>query len=170
VNKNASTEGSTPAHPAVTEIHISPGSRLSMKAVDRVMVEAQTGIVGDRYFGTKHRHVSLQSATDLAEAAEVHDGSIEAQDTRRNITISHGSIPSRPGDLITIGDVQLEVVRIAAPCKLLDDVIGPGAKTALRRRAGSICRALTSGSIAVGDEVTFPPTPPTPPGVDGPAS
>jgi MOSC domain-containing protein YiiM len=43
--------------------------------------------------------------------------------------------------------------RVAAPCRLLDDNLGPGAAEALRRRAGSICRMLESGVIAVGDEV-----------------
>ena len=49
--------------------------------------------------------------------------------------------------------VELEVVRIAAPCKLLDDVIGAGAKTALRHRAGSVCRLLTTGTISIGAQV-----------------
>jgi len=63
--------------------------------------------------------------------------------TRRNITISHGDVLTTPGERLRIGDVDLEVVRVAAPCKLLDDVIGSGAHTALRRRAGSVCRALS---------------------------
>jgi MOSC domain-containing protein YiiM len=49
--------------------------------------------------------------------------------------------------------VVLEVVRVAAPCKLLDDTIGPGAQEALRRRAGSVCRVVEGGEIAVGDAV-----------------
>src|SRR5918995_4286554 len=73
--------------------------------------------------------------------------------TRRDITISHGDVLTTPGERLRIGDVDLEVVRVAAPCKLLDDVIGSGARTALRRRAGSVCRALSSGNIAVGDPV-----------------
>ena len=47
----------------------------------------------------------------------------------------------------------LEVVRVAAPCKLLDDTIGAGAQEALRRRGGSILRIVESGSIRVGDPV-----------------
>ena len=45
----------------------------------------------------------------------------------------------------------LEVVRVAAPCKLLDDTIGRGAQGALRRRAGSVCRVLEGGTVSVGD-------------------
>src|SRR5919106_6033073 len=65
--------------------------------------------------------------------------------------------PPSPGERIRIGDVDLEVVRAAAPCKLLDDVIGTGARTALRGRAGSVFRALSSGSIAVGGPVCLAP-------------
>lgn len=45
------------------------------------------------------------------------------------------------------------MVRVAAPCKLLDDTIGPDAQVALRRRGGSICRVLEGGEIAPGDPV-----------------
>ena len=82
---------------------------------------------------------------------------IDPAGTRRNVTISHGNVPETPGARIRIGDVDLEVVRRAAPCKLLDDVLGPGARTALVRRAGSVFRVLTSGSIAVGDPVDLAP-------------
>ena len=76
--------------------------------------------------------------------------------TRRNITVSSGEIPKAPGSLIRIGELLLEVVRVAAPCKLLDDTIGPDAQVALRRRGGSICRVLESGVVAVGDGVELP--------------
>ena len=137
--------------PAVTAIHIAPASRLPMRAVESVHVDAGLGIVGDRYHGTKHRHVTVQSQTALDAATEDLGSPVEPAGTRRNITISHGEVPTTPGERLRIGDVDLEVVRVAAPCKLLDDVIGTGARTALRRRAGSVCRALSSGSIAVGD-------------------
>ena len=57
-----------------------------------------------------------------------------------------------------IGRVLLEAVRVAAPCKLLDDNLGHGAQEALRRRAGSVFRVLESGTIAVGDPVTLEET------------
>lgn len=126
-----------------------------MKAVPEVEAEAGRGLVGDRYHGSRHRHVTVQSAPALEMAAKVLGSAIDPGATRRNITISAGEVPSKPGDRLRIGTVDLEVVRIAAPCKLLDDVIGEGARTALRRRAGSVCRLLTSGRIAIGDPVMF---------------
>jgi MOSC domain-containing protein YiiM len=142
--------------PTVVAIHIAPATRLPMKSVDSVEAETGKGLVGDRYHGTRHRHVTVQSATDLAEGADVLGSPIDPASTRRNITISHGAIPTKPGERMSIGDVDLEVVRIAAPCKLLDEVIGDGARHALRRRAGTVFRVLDGGTIRVGDAVHLP--------------
>jgi MOSC domain-containing protein YiiM len=99
----------------------------------------------------------VQSAESLAEAAEIFGRPIDAGGTRRNLTISHGEVPRTPGDRLRIGEVLLEVVRVAAPCKLLDDTLGRGAQEALRRKGGSIFRVLEGGKIRVGDLVEEPP-------------
>ena len=139
--------------PVVAALRIAPGRRLPMEALDEVVVEAGRGIVGDRYHGTRHRHVSVQSFERLAEATAALGAPVLPEGTRRNVTISHGDVPTAPGSRIEIGQVVLEVVRVAAPCRILDDEIAPGAAAALRRRAGSVCRALTGGRIRVGDSV-----------------
>ncbi len=146
-----------PEQPRVSAIHIAPGSRLPTKSVDAVVAEAGKGLVGDRYHGTKHRHVSVQSAAALAVASEAFGKPIDPAGTRRNLTISHGDVPRTPGDRLRVGEVLLEVVRVAAPCKLLDDTLGRGAQEALRRRGGSIFRVLEGGQIRVGDIVEVMP-------------
>lgn len=137
----------------VQAIYLSPARKIPMKSVHSVQAEVGKGLVGDRYHGTRHRHVSVQSFEDLAEAAAVFKAPIDHDLTRRNITVAGFEIPTAPGERILINGVLLEVVRIAAPCKLLNDDIGAGAKTALRRRAGTIFRLLASGPISVGDSV-----------------
>lgn len=140
-------------NPTVVSIHIAPGRRIRAKSVTSVEAEAGAGLVGDRYHGTRHRHVTVQSAEALQAAADELGRPVEAGLTRRNVTVSGGEIPTRPGSRVTIGDVELEVVRIAAPCRLLDDGIGPGAARALHNRGGTVFRLLSSGTISVGDEV-----------------
>lgn len=147
--------------PRVRDIHIAPGARLPMTSVETVVAEAGRGLVGDRYHGARHRHVSVQSRTQLQEAAEIFGAPIEPCATRRNLTLTEGEIPKTPGTLLRIGDVLLEAVRVAAPCKLLDDGIGRGAQEALRRRAGTVFRVLEGGTIAVGDQVVVPSPDPT---------
>jgi MOSC domain-containing protein YiiM len=141
--------------PTITSIHVAPATRLPMRSVPRAVVETGKGIVGDRYHGTRHRQVTVQSATALLEASELYGADVPADLTRRNLTVTDGIVPREPGARIRIGDVLLEVVRVAAPCKLLDDTIGRGAQEVLRRRAGSVCRVLAGGDIAVGDDVVL---------------
>jgi MOSC domain-containing protein YiiM len=134
-------------------IHVAKATRLPMRAVDSVVVETGKGIVGDRYHGTRHRHVTVQSAESLREASTAYGAEVRPALTRRNLTVDEGAVPREPGARIRVGEVLLEVVRVAAPCKLLDDTIGRHAQEALRRRAGSVCRVLEGGIIAVGDVV-----------------
>jgi MOSC domain-containing protein YiiM len=141
------------AQPRVRSIHVAKATRLPTREVPSVEAEAGKGLVGDRYHGTRSRHVTVQSWTSLQEAAERFGSPIDPGLTRRNLTLSHGDVPTAPGTLFRIGPVLLEVVRVAAPCKLLDDTLGQGAQAALRRRGGTVCRVLESGTITVGDEV-----------------
>ncbi|MGV0850365.1 MOSC domain-containing protein [Mycolicibacterium phlei] len=137
----------------VVALNIAPGSRLPMRSVREVTAEAGVGLVGDRYHGARHRHVTIQSRELLARAADELGYPFDPSQTRRNVTVDAGEIPTRPGTRVRIGEVLLEVVRVSAPCRLLDDWIGEGAAAALRGRAGSTLRLLTSGTIRIGDPV-----------------
>lgn len=139
----------------VVEIQVVPGSRLPMRAVESVEAEEGVGLVGDRYHGSRHRHVTLQSQADLEAAARDLGRPVPAAGTRRNLTVVGGPLPTRPGELLQVGEVHLQVVRPAAPCRLLDDWLGPGAMRALHGRGGIVCRLLGSGRINVGDPVTW---------------
>ena len=81
----------------VVALHVAKAARLPMQAKDSVEVEAGKGIVGDRYHGTKHRHVTVQSRESLDEAARAYGADVPSHLTRRNITVSHGVIPREPG-------------------------------------------------------------------------
>ncbi|MEJ2887514.1 MOSC domain-containing protein [Actinomycetospora aeridis] len=140
----------------VVALYVAPERRAPMASVPRVQAEAGRGVVGDRYHGTRHRHVSVQSRDELAAAAEAYGAPVPEELTRRTLTLDHGVVPTEPGARLTVGDVVLEVVRRAAPCRVMDTEIGPGAARALHGRGGAICRVLTSGPIAVGDEVALP--------------
>ena len=132
----------------VHAIHIAPGRKVPTKSVDSVEAEAGVGLVGDRYHGARHRHVTVQDSTTWRRRPRCSAG-VDAGLTRRNITLTTGPIPTRPGERMRIADVDLEVVRIAAPCRLLDDWLGPGAMQALRSpRGGTVFRLLGSGTTA----------------------
>ncbi|MGV1086496.1 MAG: MOSC domain-containing protein [Mycobacterium sp.] len=137
----------------VASIHLAPGRRLPMRATEAVEAEAGKGLIGDRYHGSRYRQVTIQSREALDQTADELGYGFESSATRRNITVDAGEIPAKPGSRLRIGEVEFEVVRDAAPCRLMEDSVGPGAMAALRDRAGSACRVLTSGTIRVGDPV-----------------
>jgi MOSC domain-containing protein YiiM len=137
----------------VVSIHVAPARRIPTRPVESVVAEAGAGLVGDRYHGSRHRHVTIQSALDLEAAGAALGSVVEPGATRRNLTISGGPVPGKPGTRVRVGEVLLEVVRPAAPCRLLDDWIAPGAMKAMHARGGTVFRILEGGPVRVGDTV-----------------
>ncbi|MFO0690131.1 MAG: MOSC domain-containing protein [Myxococcota bacterium] len=135
----------------MVSIHVAKARRLPMQAVESVRAEAGRGLVGDRYHGSRIRHLTVQTLEELEEAAERHGRPIDPGRTRRNVTLSSGRLSRRPGHRLRIGSIELEVVRDAAPCKLLDDAFGRDVRLALARRAGVVCKVLSDGELRVGD-------------------
>ena len=68
-----------------------------MRPLEVAEVETGKGIVGDRYHGSKHRHVTVQSAASLAEATAAFGSEIPAALTRRNLTVDSGVVPRSDG-------------------------------------------------------------------------
>ncbi len=134
-------------------MQIAPATRLEVKAVATIEIKTGHGITGDRYENAKHRQVSVQSLEEIALAEDELGRSLDAALTRRNITLSAGRFDRTPGSKVQIGSVELEVVRDAAPCKLLEDNLGRDAKLALHKRAGVVCRVLRGGTVQLGDQV-----------------
>ena len=128
-----------------------------MRALESVGAEAGKGLVGDRYHGSRHRHVTIQSQELLDHAGDDLGYRFDPGATRRNLTVDTGEIPTKPGAQLVIGEVELEVVRVSAPCRLLDAGRAPVAAAADGGRAGSTCRLLTSGMIRIGDGVELVP-------------
>ncbi len=135
----------------VVAIYIAPATRLPMRSVQSVRAKTGGGLEGDRYENAKHRHISIFSTGELDEASEIYGRSIDPSLTRRNVLLDAGVLNRTPGHLLSIGEVELQVVRDAAPCRTLDEAIGDGSRSAMRRRAGVICRVLAGGSISIGD-------------------
>ena len=143
------------SRPVVESIHLAAASHLPMKPVPLVLAEIGKGLVGDRYHGATLRQVTVQAAGELAEAAAQAGRPIDPGRTRRNITISADTVPRTPGHRWSIGEVELEVTRDAAPCTLMEEIFGSGAQESLKGRAGVACRVISGGEIAVGDAVNL---------------
>jgi MOSC domain-containing protein YiiM len=138
----------------VAAIHVARASGLPMEPRQRVEVVTDHGLEGDRKARRGSRgQVTLVSADELEEVAGELGLPIAPGATRRNVTVSGLVPPRRPGARLRLGPLVLEVTGPAEPCRLMDELIGPGAARALRGRAGVRSRVLVGGALAVGDAV-----------------
>lgn len=134
----------------VTAIHIAPEYGRPVELVERVEAVAGKGLRGDRYFGSR-RQVTLVATGELeAAAAQLGVEGIVDGATRRNITVDLPSLPRAHGTRIEIGETVLAVWRDCAPCEVMETSVGPGARSALRDRAGVSATVLEGGAIEVG--------------------
>ena len=137
----------------VAAIHIAPEYGKPVEPATEVEAVVGQGLVGDRYYGTR-RQVTLVATGELrAAAAELGADRITDGATRRNITVDLPALPRIHGARIEIGEAVLEVWRDCAPCEVMETAVGPGARGALRDRAGVSATVLQGGVIRVGDRV-----------------
>ena len=140
----------------VVALQIALAARMDQRSVDEVEIRDGHGITGDRYEHARHRQVTVQTLEEIALAEAEHGAPINPFHTRRNITVDAGLLDRTPGARATFTNpagevVELEVVRDAAPCKLLEDDIGRGAKLAMHKRAGVVYRTISGGRVTIGD-------------------
>ena len=118
---------------------------------DDVEIATGVGIVGDRHAG-KRRQVTVVCTGELAEAAAIHGVEhIDGATTRRNIVVDTASLPRTHGTRFRIGDAAFEVWRDCAPCELMNEYFGAGAKDALRERCGISATVVEGGTVSLGD-------------------
>ena len=138
---------------SVDRISISPASREPLIIVDEIEAEPGTGLAGNRPGHNSARQVSIQSRYELDQAAKRLGRPIHPDQTRRNITLDGGELPRNRGQRLLVGTVELEVFSDAAPCAAMTEIIGTGARPALRKLGGIHCRVVRGGIIHVGDDL-----------------
>lgn len=127
------------------------------EVVDQVRVRAHRGLVGDRYFGTRHRFASV---TFLAEESirrlegELGTGPFDPVDARRNVVTSGLDVEDLVHTVFTIdagaGPLRFRSLTRANPCAWMNGVFADGAHQAMRGHAGIRCEPLDDGELVVG--------------------
>lgn len=140
----------------LTHIHIAPTEGADLRSLPSILATSGKGLEGDRNYG-RTRQVTVVASGELAKAAAALGRGIAPGQTRRNLTVDIESIPRAHGTIITVGEVRLAVWRDCAPCELMNELIGDGAREALKRLAGVSATVVAGGTISVGDPVTIQP-------------
>lgn len=148
---------------SIERIYISPARGALPLERQQVQVIAGQGIEGDRYFGQHQepgQNITLIEAEELeafcAEFGLPHDFSI----ARRNLVTRGVRLNALVGQEFLIGTVRLYGVELCEPCRTLGgrlataDLSPAATITRLTHRAGLRAEVLSSGSIALGAELS----------------
>jgi MOSC domain-containing protein YiiM len=146
-------------------IFVAPSAGATMEAHDRIGATAGAGHDGDRYAngtgtysgtGRDARDVTLIERESVDAVRSPGDGGVDLREdaTRRNLVTEGVALNHLVGRTFRIGTVRMRGVRLAEPCRYLEQLTGlTGVRAALVHRGGLRARILDDGELRVGDEV-----------------
>jgi MOSC domain-containing protein YiiM len=134
----------------VEAIHIGPSRALA--PVDFVRAVAGCGLEGDRHFRPEGQRPG--GALTLIEAEALEDVGLTGAQSRRQVVVRGVRLNDLVGKRFTVGSVECLGVELCEPCLHLQKLTRPGLIDDLVHRGGLNADILTSGTIAVGDEVS----------------
>jgi MOSC domain-containing protein YiiM len=133
----------------VEAINIGPSHALA--PVDFVRAVAGCGLEGDRHFRADGQRPG--GALTLIEAEALDDVGLTGTQSRRQMVVRGIRLNDLVGKRFTVGSVECLGVQLCEPCLHLQKLTRPGIIDELAHRGGLNADILTSGTIAVGDEV-----------------
>lgn len=127
------------------------------ETVDEVVVRAHKGLVGDRFFGTRHRFAAVTFlATESIDRleAELGAGPFDPALARRNVVTRGLDVESMLHTTFTIdaggGPIPFRALTRANPCAFMNGAFAEGAHRAMRGHSGIRAEPLADGVLKVG--------------------
>ena len=134
----------------VREINI--GSSQALGPVDFVRAVAGGGLEGDRHFRPEGQRRG--GALTLIEAEALEAVALTGVQSRRQVVVRGVRLNDLVGKRFMVGAVECLGVELCEPCLHLQSLTRPGIIDDLVHRGGLNADILTTGTIAVGDEIT----------------
>jgi hypothetical protein len=127
-------------------IQRTPSKGAACVALDEAVLRTDFGLEGDR-----HARPASSRQVVLVAAEVLDDLRLPYGATREQLTIA-GLDEVGAGDLLTIGEAVIELVRPRVPCRIMERV-RPGLERELRGRGGWCGRVVRGGRIRLGEPV-----------------
>jgi MOSC domain-containing protein YiiM len=136
-------------------IGVRPARGEPMIAVNEVMVNQRSGLIGDRYnaVGGK-RQVTLIQWEHLDVLESFLGKAVEPELLRRNFVVKGINLLALKNNKFSIGNVLLQTTGLCHPCSKMEKILGVGGYNAMRGHGGITAQVLSSGLINVGDKLT----------------
>lgn len=148
----------------VAGIFIASAALESPQAVDRAVLVAGGGVVGDRYHGGRgtfsakldgrpDRELTMIEAEEIDRFNEVTGSRFGYGDFRRNIVTAGARLNELQGRSFSVGGAIVEGIRLCEPCRHLAGLLAPEVMSVMVHRAGLRARIVAGGVVRVGDPV-----------------
>jgi len=132
----------------VQNLFRAPKKRLPLEELSEVRAVGNSGFEGCAHARHGRTRQVLLVDRETLEAMDLQPGII-----RENITTDGLNVNSlRIGQLLRVGEAQLEVSAVCTPCEQLE-AIRSGLQKELWGRRGMLCRVLEGGVIRRGDSI-----------------
>ncbi len=125
-----------------------------MLAVGSAMLDAESGVVGDRWEGRPGggRMVTLIGEEQLASIARfLGRASVAPEELRRNVVLAGINLSALRERRMRLGSAVLEVTGDCHPCSRMEQILGPGGYNAVRGHGGLTARVISPGEVRLGD-------------------
>ncbi|MEM6286512.1 MAG: MOSC domain-containing protein [Bacteroidota bacterium] len=148
-------------------LYVAPEAGAPMRSVPEAAALAGRGLAGDRYatasgafsrWPGRGRALTLIAAETIRDAEAAFDVALADGQHRRNLVVEGVPLEDLKGVRFRVGEIELEGVRVCAPCTYLVRTTGqPEAFDALVGRGGLRAEIVTSGVLRLGDAVAWDP-------------
>jgi len=141
----------------VLSVNISEEKGVVKKPVKEIVLDDK-GVVSDAHAGDWHRQVSLLAKESIDKFEEVLGRKLEFGEFAENITTEGITLfTMKPGDKLTIADVELEVTQIGKKCHGDGCAIFSQVGKCVMPKEGIFAKVIKSGKIKPDDEITYTP-------------
>lgn len=139
----------------VVSVNISEEKGVIKKPVDKIVLN-EKGVENDAHAGDWHRQVSLLAKESIDKFEEVLGRKLEFGEFAENITTKGITLYTmKPGDLLKIADVELEVTQIGKKCHGEGCAIFSQVGKCVMPKEGIFAKVLKTGTIKPGDEIIY---------------
>ncbi|MBQ13175.1 MAG: hypothetical protein QGG67_04415 [Gammaproteobacteria bacterium] len=150
----------------IEKIFITTAAGEPMESVKSVTLEANKGIVGDRYHEHKgtyskpsviepKRQLTLVTIEELDKFLAEHDLNLDHGDFRRNIVTSGIDLNALVGQEFEVDGVRCRGIETCEPCAYLAGMLSPLVLPHLVNKAGLRTEVLTTGEVKIGGAFTL---------------
>lgn len=139
----------------VLSVNISEKKGVIKKPVNEIVLTEQ-GVENDAHAGDWHRQVSLLAKESIDKFEEVLGRKLEFGEFAENITTEGITLYTmKPGDILNIADVELEITQIGKKCHGDGCAIFSQVGKCVMPKEGIFAKVLKTGKIKPGDKIIY---------------